>query len=99
MALPPRAIGHAIIALGGGRTTTDDVVDPAVGVVMRVRVGDEVRAGQPLATVHASSASALHAGQERMRRVIQVGDGPPETGVLPWVSHRVTAAGVEECRR
>ena len=98
MALPPRAIGHAIIALGGGRTTTDDVVDPAVGVVMRVRVGDEVRAGQPLATVHASSPSALHAGQERMRRVIEVGDGPPETGVLPWVSHRVTTAGVEEWR-
>ena len=98
VALPPRAIGHAVIALGGGRTTTDDVVDPAVGVVMRVRVGDEVRAGQTLATVHASSASALHAGQERMRRIIQLGDGPPEAGVLPWVTHRVTAAGIEEWR-
>ena len=98
VALPPRAIGHAVIALGGGRTTTDDVVDPAVGVVMRVRVGDEVRAGQTLATVHASSESALHAGQERMRRIIQLGDGPPEAGVLPWVTHRVTAAGIEEWR-
>ena len=98
VALPPRAIGHAVIALGGGRTTTDDVVDPAVGVVMRVRVGDEVRAGQTLAMVHASSASALHAGQERMRRIIQLGDGPPEAGVLPWVTHRVTAAGIEEWR-
>ena len=93
--LPPRAIGHTIIALGGGRTTKDDVVDPAVGIVMRVRVGDAVRVGQVLATVHAGSPSALQDGQARMQALIGLGDGPP-TDVLPWVSHRVTAAGVEE---
>ncbi len=95
-ALPPRPIGHAIIALGGGRTSTDDVVDPSVGVVFRVRVGEAVLAGQPLATVHAATPSSLADGQQRLSGIIRLGDGPPPDGILPWVSHRVTTDGVEE---
>ncbi|MES3033268.1 MAG: thymidine phosphorylase [Gemmatimonadota bacterium] len=91
--LPPRPIGHLIIALGGGRTTADDVVDPAVGVMLRVRVGDEVAAGQPLATMHAATPAALAAAQARMATIVSLGDGP--AAALPWVSHRLTAAGVE----
>ncbi len=95
-ALLPRPIGHAIIALGGGRTTADDVVDPAVGVVFRVRVGDTVTAGQPMATIHAASASSLDDARHRIAGIIRLGDGPPPDGVLPWISHRVTADGVGE---
>ena len=94
-ALPPRPIGHTIIALGGGRTTAADVVNPAVGVVLRVRVGDQVRAGQPLVTVHAASPGALTMARERLRGIIQLGDAPLAEAVLPWVSHRVTIDGIE----
>ena len=94
LALPPRPIGHTIIALGGGRTAAGDVVDPAVGIVFRVRVGDQVTAGQSLATVHASSPAALAAAQARLTTIVVLGDGPAVA--LPWVSHRVTAAGVED---
>ena len=93
LTLPPRPIGHTIIALGGGRTTADDVVDPAVGIVLRVRVGDAVKAGQSLATVHASTPATLAAAQARLKAVMTMGDGPAVA--LPWVSHRITAAGVE----
>ena len=95
LAIPPRPVGHAIIALGGGRTAADDVVDPAVGIVFQVRVGDSVTAGQPIATVHASTAGALEEVSARVQGIIQIGAGTPE--LLPWVSHRVTASGgVEE---
>jgi pyrimidine-nucleoside phosphorylase len=94
-ALPPRPIGHAIIALGGGRTTADDVVNPAVGIVFRVRVGDAVTAGQTLATVHAASPEALAEGVVRLADIIRLGEGPPVDAPLPWVSHRVTIQGVE----
>ena len=93
LTVPPRVIGHTIIALGGGRTTADDVVNPAVGIVLRVRVGDAVQAGQSLATVHASTPASLAAAQARLKAVVTIGDGPAVA--LPWVSHRVTAAGVE----
>lgn len=93
-AILPRPVGHAIIALGGGRTRTDDEVDPAVGVVFRVRIGDEVKAGQVLAVVHARTPGMLADGLARVEAALEVGDGPPQD-VLPWVSHRVSAAGVE----
>jgi len=93
LALPPRAIGHAIIALGGGRTTTDDLVDPAVGIVFRVRVGDANAAGQSLATVHAADRDSLASTIARLQEIVAIGEGPAEP--LPWVSHRVTVAGVE----
>jgi pyrimidine-nucleoside phosphorylase len=96
LALPPRPIGHTIIALGGGRTTAEDVVDPSVGVVFRVRVGDAVVAGQSLATVHAADTPSLSAAVARLQGIVEVGDEPVTP--LPWVSHRVTAAGVEEVR-
>ena len=94
-ALPPRPIGHAIIALGGGRTTAADVVDPAVGIVFRARLGEAVRAGDVIATIHARTPGDLASAQARLRAIITIGDGPPVNGILPWVSHRVTTAGVE----
>ena len=93
-ALPPRAIGHAIIALGGGRTRVEDVVDPAVGIVFHARVGDRVDAGQPLATVHARDAASLAACRATLARVLRVADALDEAP-LPWITHRVTADGVE----
>ncbi len=95
VAIPPRPIGHAIIALGGGRTMTEDPVDPRVGIVFSVRVGDAVRPGQPLATIHAATPSALADAMARVRAIVRLDDGGAHSMPLPWVSHRVTAAGTE----
>lgn len=94
-AIPPRPVGHAIIALGGGRTTREDRVDPRVGIVFKVRVGDAVRPGQPLATIHAAHPSALAEAQARVRAIVQLGEPGEHATALPWVSHRVTSAGIE----
>lgn len=57
-----RGIGDVALALGAGRKTKADDVDPAVGIVLRARIGDRVEPGQPLAKVHArSDAAAEHA--------------------------------------
>nr|ADZ45338.1 pyrimidine-nucleoside phosphorylase [Streptomyces sp. NRRL 30471] len=47
-----RAVGKLALRLGAGRLRQEDRVDHAVGVVLRRRVGDEVRQGEPLAEVH-----------------------------------------------
>ena len=93
-AMPPRPIGHAIIALGGGRTRAEDVVDPAVGIVFHARVGERVERGQPIATVHARTATALAACRATLASVLVITETPPPAP-LPWVTHRVTTAGVE----
>jgi thymidine phosphorylase len=90
----PRAVGHGIIALGGGRTRVEDVVDPAVGFVITARPGDVVKAGEPVATIYARDEAGLAAGRDALARAIVVADEaePP----LPLIAHRVTEAGVEE---
>jgi pyrimidine-nucleoside phosphorylase len=48
--------GEAAMQLGAGRATKQDTVDPAVGLLLRVKRGDRVAAGTPLVTVHARHA-------------------------------------------
>jgi pyrimidine-nucleoside phosphorylase len=93
----PRTIGRAIIALGGGRRTVDDIVDPTVGFVITVKPGDKVLEGEPIASVFAKDADGIQTGFEALAAAIVIGDklGASEKP-LPLVSHRVTRAGVEE---
>ncbi len=59
-----RGIAQAAMELGAGRARKSDPIDHAVGVVLRVAVGDQVDAGAPLAEIHArSEAAATHAEQ------------------------------------
>ncbi len=48
-------VGIASMLLGGGREKKEDSVDPAVGVVLEKKVGDEVKAGSALCTIHFNS--------------------------------------------
>ena len=88
----PRRIGRAIIELGGGRQKVDDIVDPAVGFVITARPGDTVRAGEPIASIHARTDDAAARAAAALALAIEIGDAATP---LPLVSHRVTASGVE----
>jgi thymidine phosphorylase len=46
------ALGEVVVAIGGGRRAKEDDVDPRVGLLVHARIGDAVRAGQPLAEIH-----------------------------------------------
>jgi pyrimidine-nucleoside phosphorylase len=91
----PRTIGRAIIALGGGRRTVDDIIDPTVGFVITVKPGDKVLEGEPIASVFAKDADGIRTGFDALAQAIVVGDKLTQRP-LPLVSHRVTRAGVEE---
>ena len=89
----PRAVGRGIIALGGGRTTMEDVLDLSVGFMISVRPGDWVEQGEPMATIFARDRAGVDSGKGSLRAAITIADeaDPP----LPLVSHRVSARGVE----
>ncbi|WP_426074217.1 thymidine phosphorylase [Janthinobacterium sp. DSP2-3-3] len=53
-----RAIGLAVVALGGGRRRPTDSIDFAVGLTDLVGLGEPVAVGQPLAMVHARTPAA-----------------------------------------
>lgn len=56
-------IGTAAQMLGAGRATKEDAIDPAVGLVMRVRCGDTVRRGDPLCMLYVNDAA--HVGEAK----------------------------------
>lgn len=89
----PRRIGHAVVALGGGRSRTDDVIDPAVGFSITAKPGLAVQAGEPLATVFARDEAGLRLGLQALNEAVTIADTASPT---PLISHRVTLAGVED---
>ncbi len=76
-ALDAEQVGLAAVELGAGRARKEDRVDPAAGLVLRKRVGDEVRAGDVLAELHAADAARLDAGEARLRAAVALSDEPP----------------------
>jgi len=54
-----RVVGEAAVALGAGRAKKSDPVDHAVGFVIHTKVGDQVKEGDPLFTVHADDEEKL----------------------------------------
>ncbi|MCR4815107.1 MAG: pyrimidine-nucleoside phosphorylase [Lachnospiraceae bacterium] len=50
-------IGICSMMLGGGREKKEDIIDPAVGIVLSKKVGDFVNDGETLAVMHYNSAT------------------------------------------
>jgi len=53
-----RALGLAVVSLGGGRRRPEDPIDFAVGLTGLAELGQQFAAGEPLAFVHARTAQA-----------------------------------------
>jgi thymidine phosphorylase len=62
-----RAVGLAVVTLGGGRRRPQDPIDPAVGLVGLAELGQQVGPGMPLALVHARDDEAATAAAEQLR--------------------------------
>jgi pyrimidine-nucleoside phosphorylase len=72
------ALGVALAALhlGAGRARAEDSIDHAVGVDALAKVGDPVKAGDALCTVHANSERSAKEAAEILGEAIVVGDAP-----------------------
>ena len=68
-----RAIGVASIHLGAGRHTKEDSINPAVGFMMGVRLGDWVNDGDPLLFVHHDGVG-LEAARAELSSAFTIGD-------------------------
>lgn len=66
-------IGTIAQGLGAGRAHKDDVIDPAVGLVLYVRIGDKVEPGTPLAQVHANDPEKGQLAAAALREAIHLG--------------------------
>ena len=67
-------LGNTAQAMGAGRRTKDDVIDPSVGFVLHKRIGDAVSAGEAIATVYAKDASSAEVAIAAIQQQVIITD-------------------------
>jgi thymidine phosphorylase len=78
-----RALGLAVVELGGGRRRVEDAIDPAVGLADVRGVGEVVDRDRPLAIVHARSVVEAEAAAHRVRQAVTVSEEPTAASASP----------------
>ncbi|MGA8039913.1 MAG: thymidine phosphorylase, partial [Acidimicrobiia bacterium] len=86
------AVGMAAAFLGAGRTRQEDIIDPGVGIMIHAKIGDEVSAGQPLATVRYSEEERWASQRDRLASAWVIGEDRPAPP--PLVLEKVTRESV-----
>ena len=69
-------IGRAAQVLGAGRATKEDIIDPAVGLVMQKRVGDKIEKGEAFCTLYVNDEKNLEDAISTMREAVHIGAKP-----------------------
>ena len=87
--LDAMGIGVAAWRLGAGRARKEDSVSEAAGVRWHFDLGDEVKAGEVLATLYTQDESRLRGALSAIEPAIEVGDPTKVQMRLPLVLERV----------
>lgn len=77
-----RQIGLAVVALGGGRTKSDDKIDHAVGITHIADVGDKLSKGDPIARVLARTDDQAKDAAARITKAMTLGEKPEPTATV-----------------
>ncbi|USD64752.1 thymidine phosphorylase [Vibrio sp. SCSIO 43136] len=72
-AMDTRAIGMAVVGMGGGRRVATDTIDYAVGFDGFIRLGQTADQATPLAIIHARSEEQWQEAANALREAITVG--------------------------
>lgn len=92
-AIDVRALGNAVVALGGGRTHPGQTIDHAVGLSRVIGKGARVASGQPMAIVHARGEAETLSAADAVRRAFTISDAaPPVDTLLQWHERAENAA-------
>ncbi|MGF1628647.1 MAG: thymidine phosphorylase [Kiloniellaceae bacterium] len=84
-----RAVGMAVIALGGGRRRVEDRIDPAVGIDEILPLGQIVSRSDPIAVVHAADEASAEAAAVLLQKAFEIGQ--TDVTQASVVRQRITA--------
>ena len=71
-------IGRASTLMGAGRDQKDDRIDPAVGVILEVKVGEKVDAGSVLCRLYYTSEDRVEEAAEMVEGAFRISAQKPE---------------------
>ncbi len=75
-------VGHGIAAIGGGRVRIDDQIDPSVGFVTDVKIGDRIDAGGSIGTVFCRDEAKANEAVQAIQAAYEIGAAPLEKLLL-----------------
>jgi pyrimidine-nucleoside phosphorylase/thymidine phosphorylase len=75
-------IGRAAAMIGGGRETAGAAIDPAVGVILEVKVGQKVDAGGVLCRLYYTSEEHVEEAAQRVEDAFRISASTPEERAL-----------------
>jgi thymidine phosphorylase len=87
-----RALGLAVVALGGGRQRPGESIDARVGLSHLLPLGRAVLADEPLARVHAASADAARQAVAAVTAAFTLAEDPAASATGPVVLEALTGA-------
>ncbi|WP_257459727.1 thymidine phosphorylase [Archangium lipolyticum] len=76
-AIDTEAVGMAAVVLGAGRQRVDSIIDPAVGFTLLRKVGEPVKAGEPLVRIHFNEEGPVKEVKERLLAAYHFGPQAP----------------------
>ena len=75
-------IGQASSMIGAGRDTKEDAIDPAVGVILEVKVGQKVDAGGVLCRLYYTREDNVEEAAQLVEDAFRISAAPPESREL-----------------
>ena len=77
-AIAAEDIGLASAKIGAGRNTKEDTIDPAVGVILEVKVGQKVDAGAVLCRLYYTREDNVEEAADQIEDAFRISAQPPE---------------------
>lgn len=71
-------VGSAAMLLGAGRATKNDTIDPAVGLKLNVRYGDQVHSGDEIGRLFVNDRTKCGHAEALLRSSVRIGEAPVE---------------------
>lgn len=89
-----KKIGMASLELGGGRETKESSINPAVGVVLKKKVGDKVEEGECIAEIYADNMDTGLVAEQMVRTAFEISKTPVDKQkLIKWI---ILSNGVEK---
>lgn len=90
-AMDTRAIGMAVVSMGGGRKVATDKIDYAVGFDQFIRLGETADKVTPLAMIHARTEAQWQQAADELQRAITIADSDNSYQATPTIYRQIRA--------
>ena len=84
-----RAVGRAVVALGGGRHSLTDEIDHAVGIVSLLGAGERFAAGDVLFEIHHRHGRGLEDARRHLQTALLAPDEAEKAELAPLILARI----------